>query len=192
TPETVSLKAIPLPGQVQLVLDNADGAQRSDRGKYDLKLSNSAGDELVPINIDILDRPERPGDPLDVTDLAHDGCSLLWDAPEDDGGAPITGYEVEQMDSTDGVNEEAWKPVKTVPKEECRIGGLTEGNKYRFRVRRSTPRASQTGCRRRRTQWLAILGTRRSLRDLAALWTGIRILPNWSGARRAATMAHPC
>uniref|UniRef100_A0A1I8IQH6 Ig-like domain-containing protein n=1 Tax=Macrostomum lignano TaxID=282301 RepID=A0A1I8IQH6_9PLAT len=135
TPETVSLKAIPLPGQVQLVLDNADGAQRSDRGKYDLKLSNSAGDELVPINIDILDRPERPGDPLDVTDLAHDGCSLLWDAPEDDGGAPITGYEVEQMDSTDGVNEEAWKPVKTVPKEECRIGGLTEGNKYRFRVR---------------------------------------------------------
>uniref|UniRef100_A0A1I8G362 Ig-like domain-containing protein n=1 Tax=Macrostomum lignano TaxID=282301 RepID=A0A1I8G362_9PLAT len=130
-PETVQLKAIPGPGQVQLVLDDARGATRADRGKYQLKLFNSAGEEYVPFEFEVLDRPDKPGEPLDVMELAHDGCTLMWDPPEDDGGSPITAYDVELMDVADG----QWKPFKSVKKEECRVTGLVEGNKYKFRVR---------------------------------------------------------
>uniref|UniRef100_A0A1I8J9R7 non-specific serine/threonine protein kinase n=1 Tax=Macrostomum lignano TaxID=282301 RepID=A0A1I8J9R7_9PLAT len=130
-PESVSLKAVSKPGEVELVLDSATGAKRSDRGKYQLKLFNSAGEEYVPFEFEVLDRPGVPGEPLDVLDLTQDSCTLMWDPPEDDGGSPITSYDVEVLDVATG----EWKPFKSVDVEECKITGLIQWSKYKFRVR---------------------------------------------------------
>lgn len=55
----------------------------------------------------------------------------MWDPPEDDGGRPITHYEVEVMDVT---AKEDWKPLKNVKECKCEVP-LKEGNRYKFRVR---------------------------------------------------------
>ena len=47
--------------------------------------------------------PERPKGPLDVMDIYCDRCALMWDVPEEDGGAPVTGYLVEKMDTATGI-----------------------------------------------------------------------------------------
>ena len=78
-----------------------------------------------------LDRPKPPKPPLDVCELCANKCTLMWDPPDDDGGRPITHYDVEVMDVTAG---EEWTPVKKV--KECKCGvPLKEGNRYKFRVR---------------------------------------------------------
>lgn len=63
--------------------------------------------------------------------LEHDRCSLVWGAPDDDGGSPVKHYIVEKMNLKDGL----WKEVKKVDKPECDVLDLVEGDKYKFRVR---------------------------------------------------------
>ncbi|VDL60884.1 unnamed protein product, partial [Hymenolepis diminuta] len=127
-PEKVNLKAVIRNGMVNVTLDDA---QRADVGDYTIKLSNSMGDVEVPFKIDVFDRPQPPKAPLDVCDLCATKCTLVWDPPEDDGGRPITHYEVEVKDVTAG---EDWKAVKNVKECKCDVP-LKEGNKYKFRVR---------------------------------------------------------
>ncbi|VDM35103.1 unnamed protein product, partial [Hydatigera taeniaeformis] len=127
-PENVNLKAVIRNGMVNMNLDNA---QRADAGNYTLKLANAMGEVEVPFKIDVYDRPKPPKAPLDVCELCATKCTLMWDPPEDDGGRPITHYEVEVMDVTAG---EDWKPLKSVKECKCDVP-LKEGNKYKFRVR---------------------------------------------------------
>lgn len=83
---------------------------------------------------DLADKPGKPGAPLEVTDLAHDSCTLLWKAPKDDGGSPILHYVVERMElNEDGGGE--YKEIGKVTECECPVKGLTEGKLYRFRVK---------------------------------------------------------
>ena len=42
-----------------------------------------------------IDRPSKPMGPLKVVDMFKDRCRLSWNPPKDDGGSPITHYEVE-------------------------------------------------------------------------------------------------
>jgi Fibronectin type III domain len=68
---------------------------------------------------------------LDVSDITKDGCKLKWNAPEDDGGIPITGYVVEKRDTKKGI----WVPVSNLcPGTEIRVPKLKEGEEYEFRV----------------------------------------------------------
>jgi len=66
-----------------------------------------------------------------VSDVHAEGCKLKWDKPEDDGGEPITGYQVEKMDEDTG----RWVPVCTTRDPEADVGGLIPGHKYKFRVK---------------------------------------------------------
>ncbi|CDS41841.2 expressed conserved protein [Echinococcus multilocularis] len=127
-PENVKLKAVTRSGMVNM---NLDDAQRADAGNYTLKLANSMGEVEVPFKIDVYDRPKPPKAPLDVCELCATKCTLMWDPPEDDGGRPITHYDVEVMDVT---AKEDWKPLKKVKECKCEVP-LKEGNKYKFRVR---------------------------------------------------------
>ena len=37
-----------------------------------------------------------------MVDIHREGCKLKWNKPKDDGGLPLTGYVVEQMDAATG------------------------------------------------------------------------------------------
>ena len=73
--------------------------------------------------------------PTDVTATAGDASAVVtWTPPTDDGGAAITGYEVQAYDLT------AFDPVgaaRAVPAGTTRVTmtGLTNGTPYWFRVR---------------------------------------------------------
>lgn len=58
----------------------------------------------------ILDKPDPPGKP-EVSDSDKDHITIKWDPPRKDGGAPITGYNVERKDPKTG----RWTKVNTEP-----------------------------------------------------------------------------
>lgn len=81
----------------------------------------------------ILDKPDKPEGPLDVTEVHKEGCKLKWNKPRDDGGLPLTGYAVEKMEAGTG----RWVPAGFVDpdKTEQKITGLEPNKKYHFRVK---------------------------------------------------------
>lgn len=66
-----------------------------------------------------------------MSDVTKNGCKLKWDKPEDDGGKPVTGYQVEKLDKSTG----RWIPVGRTADTEMDIKGLQEGHEYEFRVK---------------------------------------------------------
>ena len=58
--------------------------------------------------------------------------TVTWDAPESDGGAPITGYTVERRD----IKRSAFVGVGDTDADtmDMKATKLTEGNEYIFRV----------------------------------------------------------
>ncbi|KAK5639402.1 hypothetical protein RI129_011894 [Pyrocoelia pectoralis] len=73
-------------------------AKRSDAGNYTIKLTNSVGSDSATCRVQVVDKPQPPQGPLDVSDITPDNCSLAWRPPLDDGGSPITNYIVEKLD----------------------------------------------------------------------------------------------
>ena len=73
-------------------------AKRSDSGSYTIKLTNSVGYDSASCRVLVVDKPQPPQGPLDVSDITPDNCSLAWRPPLDDGGSPITNYIVEKLE----------------------------------------------------------------------------------------------
>lgn len=66
-----------------------------------------------------------------MEDITKNGCKIKWEKPEDDGGKPITGYQVEKLDKATG----RWVPVGRTADTDMDIKGLQEGHEYQFRVK---------------------------------------------------------
>ncbi|XP_041366543.1 twitchin-like isoform X3 [Gigantopelta aegis] len=115
------------PRLTKLLIPNA---KRSDTGTYELTLTNDSGQDTVPIKVTVMGPPEKPKGPLDVLDIYCDRCALMWEVPEEDGGAPVTGYLVEKMDSATG----EWEKVCETDDLEVDVSDLTPGHRYQFRV----------------------------------------------------------
>lgn len=60
-----------------------------------------------------------------------DACTLAWNSPTEDGGSNITNYIVEKCDVSRG----DWVTAASCTKTSCRVGKLTHGAEYGFRVR---------------------------------------------------------
>ena len=79
--------------------------------------------------------PNNPGSvrnlALDTMDVFEDSLRFTWDAPTSDGGAPITGYEVELRLGNTVVESD------TVSSESVTWFGLDSGTTYQCRVRSS-------------------------------------------------------
>lgn len=114
----------------KLVVRNAT---RGDSGTYTLTAENINGSDTADVKVIILDRPSPPNGPLKVEDVFAEGCTLKWSPPSDDGGQPVENYVVEKMDEVTG----RWVPAGETdgPVTSLKIGGLTPGHKYKFRVR---------------------------------------------------------
>ncbi|XP_074598807.1 projectin protein bent isoform X2 [Brevipalpus obovatus] len=77
------------------------------------------------------DEPGAPGRP-EPTDWDKDHVDLKWTAPENDGGAPITGYIIEKRKK----GARKWDKAATVPGTATSgtAPDLEEGQEYEFRV----------------------------------------------------------
>lgn len=106
---------------------------RKHSGLYKIRAVNEHGEDVAEVDVTVLSAPGKPKGPLKVSDVTKNGCKLKWDKPEDDGGKPITAYQVEKFDKRTG----KWVPVgRTLPEEtEFDVKGLQEGQEYKFRVK---------------------------------------------------------
>ena len=69
-------------------------SKRLDAGKYKVQLKNDSGEDECDIDVIVLDKPEKPDGPLEVTETSKDTVSLQWKPPKDNGGGDITGRMV--------------------------------------------------------------------------------------------------
>lgn len=76
--------------------------------------------------------PSIPRGPIKVFDVLKNSASISWNAPEDDGGSPITGYVLERKESV----RSFWSQIDRVPANitSYNIKDLTEDTEYDFRV----------------------------------------------------------
>ena len=72
--------------------------ERSDSGKYKLVLKNSSGKKETAADGVVLGKPSRPEGPIEVTDVRAKKATVKWKKPVDDGGCPISHYQLEKMD----------------------------------------------------------------------------------------------
>ncbi|CAD6198887.1 unnamed protein product, partial [Caenorhabditis auriculariae] len=76
-------------------------------------------------------KPTKPKGPLEVTDVFEDKATLDWKPPEDDGGEPIEYYEIEKMNTKDGI----WVPCGRSGDTHFTVDTLNKGDHYKFRVK---------------------------------------------------------
>lgn len=105
---------------------------------FRVKAVNAEG-ESEPLTTDIpiiaknpYSAADTPGKPQ-LKDWSKHHADLAWKAPDDDGGAPITGYIIEKKDEF----SPKWQKVLETRTPECKaqIPDLVEGQKYQFRVK---------------------------------------------------------
>ena len=102
---TVNGKPLKAGGRVKISTEKGktvlkiEDAQRSDSGKFCIKLKNKSGEAQSEANVTVVGRPDPPQGPLEVSDICKDGATLEWKPPLDDGGEPLTGYIVEAQAS---------------------------------------------------------------------------------------------
>jgi hypothetical protein len=106
---------------------------RKNTGLYKIVAVNQHGKDEETVEITVLSAPGKPKGPMKISDVTKNGCKVKWAPPEDNGGKPITGYQLEKFDKSQG----RWVPVgKTGPNEtEMDVRGLQEGHEYDFRVK---------------------------------------------------------
>lgn len=112
---------------------NIEDALRKHTGLYTIKAVNEHGSDEAEVEVTILSAPAKPKGPLKVDNVTKNGCKLSWEKPEDDGGSPVTAYQVEKFDKSTG----RWVPVgRTNGRDtEMDVKGLQEGHEYKFRVK---------------------------------------------------------
>ncbi|KAM3957310.1 projectin protein bent isoform 8-T9 [Aphomia sociella] len=103
---------------------------RKHSGTYVLKAENSSGRDEATIQVIVLDVPAKPEGPLKISDVHKEGCTLKWNPPVDDGGAPIDHYLVEKLDTETG----RWMPALKTKDPKAEIENLVPGHEYKFRV----------------------------------------------------------
>lgn len=66
-------------GEVVLV---CRAAQKGDQGRYNITLKNPKGSDHAQINLVVIDKPDAPEGPLEVSKVTADGCKLSWNPPK--------------------------------------------------------------------------------------------------------------
>lgn len=76
--------------------------------------------------------PEKPVGPIDISNLKSDSVTLTWRPPSNDGGSPVTGYNVEYRD----VRTPTWLKAGSVDAETTiwTQNKLLDDTEYMFKV----------------------------------------------------------
>ncbi|XP_014665457.1 PREDICTED: twitchin-like isoform X3 [Priapulus caudatus] len=112
---------------------NVPRSVREDTGKYRLKLKNDIGEDFIDIKVNVVDKPQAPEGPLEVSDVTKTNAVLKWKPPKDDGGEPISHYVLEKMDTARG----SWVDAGQTAGPECnfQVENLMHDKEYKFRVK---------------------------------------------------------
>lgn len=79
----------------------------------------------------LLAKPDEPKGPIRFDEIDATTVTCSWDPPIRDGGAPISGYVVEQRDA----HRPGWVPVSdSVSRPMFKFDNLIEGDEYVFRA----------------------------------------------------------
>lgn len=76
-------------------------------------------------------KPDEPKGPIRFDEIDATTVTCSWDPPVRDGGAPISGYVVEQRDA----HRPGWMPVcDSVSRPTFKFENMIEGDEYVFRA----------------------------------------------------------
>ncbi|CAF92417.1 unnamed protein product, partial [Tetraodon nigroviridis] len=102
-----------------------------DTGDYTLEVTNAVGLISEVIKVIILSKPDEPKGPLRFDEIDATTVTCSWDPPIRDGGAPISGFVVEQRDA----HRPGWVTVcESVSRPTFKFENLIEGDEYVFRA----------------------------------------------------------
>jgi len=109
---------------------NISNTERSDTGRYIIRLESAAGEKELALNVKILDTPGHC-DNMSVTKVTRQSCSLAWTAPVIDGGAFIKSYVIQKRE----VSRRSWMTVtRTCQRPAYTVTNLEAGSNWSFRV----------------------------------------------------------
>ncbi|XP_059094392.1 twitchin-like [Tigriopus californicus] len=104
----------------------------TDAGHYKIRLICEGGTFEATGFVNVLDVPEKPRN-LRPDEVRAEHIKLSWAPPEDDGGSPITGYQVRMVD-VEGSGEWISVAETTGNTTNAMIKGLKPGHLYQFEV----------------------------------------------------------
>ncbi|KAL8579176.1 hypothetical protein ACOMHN_010760 [Nucella lapillus] len=126
--ESDRIKISPFEDYVTLIIKDTEV---KDSGRYEVEISNDSGSVTAAFGLKVCSPPGEPTGPLNVSDITKNTCRLSWKPPKEDGGARVTGYQVERQE----VGKPYWVTVASNCKDTMLdLQGLYEHNQYRFRV----------------------------------------------------------
>lgn len=76
------------------------------------------------------DKPGPPTGPIRTLDITKTTVTLAWEPPTDNGGAPVTCYQIEIREAS----RASWHKAGTTLETKYNVPGLVESNSYVFRV----------------------------------------------------------
>lgn len=107
---------------------------REGTGKYQIKLSNSQGEDVKDVTINMQSVPTPPQD-VEVSEVFQTSCVVSWKTPQDDGGSPISKYIIERQDLS---LKAGWDNVAEIPLGQPlkhKVEDLIAKKTYKFRIR---------------------------------------------------------
>ncbi|XP_066291818.1 titin-like [Branchiostoma lanceolatum] len=106
------------------------GAERMDRGKYKIDVKTPKGTDTTNFTVNVKDTPSQPKGPVIFKSVMSDNMEVSWQLPDDDGGAPLQGFELEICQA--GKND--WKKIANIKDRKHKVTGLKADTRYQYRV----------------------------------------------------------
>ncbi|CAI8009161.1 Kalirin, partial [Geodia barretti] len=100
-----------------------------DVGTYACFITNSGGSNSAHMALNMHGPPAKVGKP-GVSKVTGTSVKLKWSPPDEEGGSPITTYQVEMLQE----GFEDWQPIIQQPKTTFIVKALQPSTSYQFRV----------------------------------------------------------